>query len=83
MFLGFLAPLLLWLPIDRLLGAYLAAATILVAFGAWDDRAELGAGVKFAGQLLATGIVVFGGNLDIQSITFTGYVGLPPRSAVR
>jgi UDP-GlcNAc:undecaprenyl-phosphate GlcNAc-1-phosphate transferase len=44
----------------KMLGAVIAAAIIL-AFGVWDDRAGLSAGIKFAGQFLAAGIVIYSG----------------------
>ena len=77
MAVGAFLPLLLWLPMDRLLAAYLGASLILIAFGVWDDRVALSPGVKFAGQLIAALIIVFVGNVTISSVTLTDRIALP------
>jgi len=77
MAVGAFVPLLLWLPMDRLLASYLSAALVMVGFGVWDDRASLGAGVKFAGQLISVLIVVLVGHVTISSITLTERIALP------
>jgi UDP-GlcNAc:undecaprenyl-phosphate GlcNAc-1-phosphate transferase len=74
---GAAAALLIWLPMDRILLATSAAGFILLAFGVWDDRAELKPAVKFLGQLIAVAIVVFFGDVLIDSVTFAGRVDLP------
>ena len=56
---------------------FLLAAGVLVAFGAWDDRYDLDYRVKFIGQLLAVGIVVLLGDVQIRSITLDDRVMLP------
>ena len=68
--LGALAPLVLWLPIDGLLGAYLFGALVLLAFGAWDDIQELGHFVKFIGQFIAVIAVVYYGGLHVTHLPF-------------
>jgi len=45
---------------EKMLGAVIAAATILI-FGVWDDLVGLSARVKFAGQFLAAGIAIYSG----------------------
>ena len=56
---------------------FLAAACVLVAFGALDDRFDLDYRIKFIGQLLAVGIVVLLGDVQIHTITLTDRVMLP------
>ena len=74
---GAAVALLIWLPPDRGLVAVLLACAILLAFGVWDDRADLKPGIKFFGQLLAVAIVVFFADVLIHSITFAGRIELP------
>jgi UDP-GlcNAc:undecaprenyl-phosphate/decaprenyl-phosphate GlcNAc-1-phosphate transferase len=56
---------------------FLAAAGVLVAFGALDDRFDLDYRIKFIGQLLAVGIVVFMGDVHVRAITLDDRVLLP------
>lgn len=74
---GAFLPLLLWLPMDRLLVAYLVAAVLMIGLGVWDDRVSLSPGVKFAGQLIAVLIVVFAGGVTIGSVTLTERITIP------
>ncbi len=68
--LGALAPLVLWLPLDALSGAYLFGALVLLAFGVWDDIQELGHYVKFIGQFAAVIAVVYYGDLHVTHLPF-------------
>jgi UDP-GlcNAc:undecaprenyl-phosphate GlcNAc-1-phosphate transferase len=56
---------------------FLLAAAILVAFGAFDDRYDLDYRVKFIGQFLAVGIVVFAGDVQVRAITLDDRIMLP------
>jgi UDP-GlcNAc:undecaprenyl-phosphate GlcNAc-1-phosphate transferase len=56
---------------------FLVAAAILVIFGALDDRYDLDYRIKFIGQLLAVGIVVFAGDTQIRAITLDDRILLP------
>jgi UDP-GlcNAc:undecaprenyl-phosphate GlcNAc-1-phosphate transferase len=56
---------------------FLAAAAVLVVFGALDDRFDLDYRVKFIGQLLAVGIVVVVGDVHIVAITLDDKLMLP------
>ena len=56
---------------------FLAAAAVLVIFGALDDRFDLHYRVKLAGQLLAAGIVVTAGDVQIHTITLDDRIWLP------
>jgi len=82
MAVGAFLPLLLWLPMDRLLAAYLGASLIMVGFGVWDDRRALSPGIKFAGQLISVAIVVFLGHVTISSVTLIERIVLPDFIAV-
>jgi UDP-GlcNAc:undecaprenyl-phosphate/decaprenyl-phosphate GlcNAc-1-phosphate transferase len=79
---GVFAPLLLWLPLDRLLVSYLIAAIIMLVFGVWDDRVALNAGVKFVGQLLCALIVVLGGDVTIATFSLVERIAIPHVVAV-
>jgi UDP-GlcNAc:undecaprenyl-phosphate GlcNAc-1-phosphate transferase len=56
---------------------FLAAAAVLVIFGALDDRFDLDYRVKFIGQLLAVGIVVIIGDVRIFAMTLDDRIMLP------
>jgi len=51
---------------------------VLVLFGLWDDRVNLGYGAKFAGQIIAVGLCIHVGGINIGSLTFGGVDALPP-----
>ena len=56
------------------LGAIVAGAVGMVLLGAWDDRVELGAGMKFAGQVLVALLVAWAGvriTLFVPSVAFS------------
>ena len=80
--LGALAPLLAWAPMDNLLLAYVIGSLVLFGFGALDDSRELGHYVKFIGQFIAVGMVVFYGDLTITRVPFLDPQPLPPSIGV-
>jgi len=80
--LGALVPLLIWTPMSDLLHVYLIASMVLFGFGALDDQRELGHYVKFIGQFIAVGIVVFYGGLSIEQIPFVAPEYFPPSIAL-
>jgi UDP-GlcNAc:undecaprenyl-phosphate/decaprenyl-phosphate GlcNAc-1-phosphate transferase len=57
---------------------FLAAAGVLVLFGALDDRFDLDYRIKLIGQLLAVGIAVTAGDVQVRTITLDDTVVLPP-----
>lgn len=67
-FAGFLVSVLLWVPLRGDLADYLAAATVLVVFGALDDRLDLDYRLKFFGQVLAAAVVAFSGAAVIREV---------------
>ena len=74
---GALIALVIALPFDRLMQAYVAGSLVLFFFGTWDDRAELGHYVKFIGQFVAVGLVVFYGDLVVVNFPFLAPHPLP------
>ncbi len=63
---GTCLPVILWLMDERAVLAYLAGAALILAFGVWDDRRQLGYRAKFLGQLAAVLVIVFGGEVVIR-----------------
>jgi UDP-GlcNAc:undecaprenyl-phosphate/decaprenyl-phosphate GlcNAc-1-phosphate transferase len=51
---------------------------VLVLFGLWDDRVNLGYAAKFAGQVLAVAIVMAVGGIHIGNLTFGVIDSVPP-----
>ncbi|MCW9023145.1 MAG: undecaprenyl/decaprenyl-phosphate alpha-N-acetylglucosaminyl 1-phosphate transferase [Gammaproteobacteria bacterium] len=68
--LGTLLAIIIWLPLDNLMLSYLAASMVLFIFGALDDSFELGHYVKFIGQFVAVGIMVYVGDLWVEKLPF-------------
>lgn len=64
-FFGAMLPLILLLPLDHELTAFLAGALVLFVFGVLDDSLELGHYAKFIGQFIAVIIVVYWGNIYV------------------
>ena len=64
--LGTLLPLVLVFRPDPLVQSYLIGCLVLFVFGTWDDARSLGHWTKFAGQLVAAGVVVFYGDLWVS-----------------
>ena len=71
--IGAIAPMLIWLPFTDLTISIFLGAGILLIFGTWDDIAELGHYVKFIGQFLAAGIVVYYGDLYVSYFPLQNY----------
>lgn len=67
---GALIPVLLWMPWDDGMLAYVFGALVLFGFGAWDDSHELGHYVKFIGQFIAVITVVYYGDVYVQQLPF-------------
>lgn len=75
--LGALIPLLLWMPLDDGMIAYVFGSFVLFCFGAWDDSHELGHYVKFIGQFMAVLAVVYYGNVYVTQLPFMGLEAVP------
>jgi len=77
MVLGALIPLLLWMPFDESVLAYIFGSLVLFGFGIWDDSHELGHYVKFIGQFIAVLTVVYYGNVYVQQLPFIDMESVP------
>lgn len=71
--IGALVPMLLWLPLTDLTISIFLGAGVLLIFGTWDDISELGHYVKFIGQFLAAGVVVYYGDLYVSYFPLQNY----------
>ena len=77
-FFGFLAPVLLWVPLREDLRAYVIAAAVLFVFGVLDDRYNLDYRLKLLGQVIAALVVTLGGGVLIEHFPFVPDEQLPP-----
>ena len=75
--IGALFPLIIWLPFDDLTLSFLISSSVLLVFGVWDDARELGHYVKFIGQFVAAGVIVYYGDLYVVHFPFMGADTLP------
>ena len=75
--IGVLLPLVIWLPFDNLILSFLIGSFVLLVFGVWDDVRELDHYVKFVGQFIAAGVVVYYGDLYVIHFPFMGLDLLP------
>jgi UDP-GlcNAc:undecaprenyl-phosphate GlcNAc-1-phosphate transferase len=56
---------------------FLVAAGVLILFGALDDRFDLDYRIKLLGQVLAVGIVIMLGDVQVRAITLDDRIVLP------
>ncbi len=72
MYLGWIVPVVLLVPVDRPVWGIIGGVTIVVAVGLFDDLYELEPIVKFVGQLLAIGVAIyFGIRVESVALPFT------------
>jgi len=76
--IGSLVPLVLVFQSDPLLQSFVAGGLILFAFGLWDDAKQVTHWIKFVGQILAAGLVVYHGDLYIARVPFFDSMLLDP-----
>ncbi len=82
-FFGFMIPALFFLDLNSQMKGVLAGASIITLFGAVDDFRPTGPLVKFAGQFIAAGCLVFYGmRIDYFSLPYIGTVNLAMAVAV-
>ncbi len=62
---------------DQQVIIYVVSASIIVFFGAWDDRANLNYKVKFFGQIVAASTIVLVGEVRLEYLPFLGLEKLP------
>jgi len=75
--LGAFVSILWWVPKDGTTLSVLLGGLIIVGFGVWDDRANLGYRVKLLGQVAAALAVVTVGGIRFESIPFLLDAELP------
>ena len=76
--IGSLVPLVLVFQSDPLLQSFAAGGLILFAFGLWDDAKQVSHWIKFVGQLMAAGLVVYHGDLYVARLPFFDAMMLDP-----
>jgi UDP-GlcNAc:undecaprenyl-phosphate GlcNAc-1-phosphate transferase len=74
---GLLAPVLLTVPLTAPVRGLLLGLIVLLLFGLWDDRFTLGYRTKFAGQMLAVGLVIVVGGIRIGPLAIPTIDALP------
>ena len=74
---GILVPTLVTVPLHAPMIGFLGGASILLAFGVWDDRCDLDYRLKFLGQLLAVALVIVVGHVRIAELTLDRPIELP------
>lgn len=68
--LGALTPIVWLLHAEPVYQAFILGALVLFAFGVWDDARQIGHWPKFLGQLLAVGVLVFHGGVEVTRLPF-------------
>jgi UDP-GlcNAc:undecaprenyl-phosphate GlcNAc-1-phosphate transferase len=75
--IGALGSILWWGPKDNTTLSVLLGGLIILGFGVWDDRADLGYRIKLLGQLVAALAVIIVGGIRFESIPFLLDAELP------
>lgn len=76
--IGSLVPLALVFQSDPVLQSFAAGGLVLFVFGLWDDAKQVSHWIKFVGQLIAAGLVVYHGDVYVSRIPFFDSVVLSP-----
>jgi UDP-GlcNAc:undecaprenyl-phosphate/decaprenyl-phosphate GlcNAc-1-phosphate transferase len=77
MAVGLLLPTLITVPLTSSIRGLLLGLVVLLVFGLWDDRVNLGYRTKFAGQVLAAGLCMIFGNVHIGTLMIGSVIVLP------
>src|SRR2546425_8331363 len=75
--IGAFASILWWGPKDSTTLSVLLGGLIILGFGVWDDRANLGYRIKLLGQLVAAVVVIIIGGIRFESTPFLLDAELP------
>jgi UDP-GlcNAc:undecaprenyl-phosphate GlcNAc-1-phosphate transferase len=75
--IGALASILWWGPKDNTTLSVLLGGLIILGFGMWDDRANLGYRIKLLGQLVAAFAIIIIGGIRFENIPFLLDAELP------
>jgi UDP-GlcNAc:undecaprenyl-phosphate/decaprenyl-phosphate GlcNAc-1-phosphate transferase len=78
MVLSILIPVFLWVEVDPAVLSLLLGIGVIFVFGVWDDHGDLDYRLKFAGQIIAAGIVVLYGDIAIKVVPFFGFDPVSP-----
>ncbi len=82
-YFGFIIPALLFLPLTDELKGVVVGASVITLFGAVDDFRGTTPLVKFGGQFIAAGCLVwFGLHIDYFTLPFLGTIELGPSLAI-
>ncbi len=77
MAVGLLLPTLLTVELTPSIRGLLLGLLVLLLFGLWDDRVNLGYRTKFAGQVLAVGLCMIVGNVHVGTLMIGSMIVLP------
>jgi UDP-GlcNAc:undecaprenyl-phosphate/decaprenyl-phosphate GlcNAc-1-phosphate transferase len=77
MAVGILVPVLVTVPLTAPTRGVLLGILILLCFGVWDDRVELGYRTKLLGQILAVGVCMVVGGVHIGRVMIDGRILAP------
>ena len=78
MAVGLALPTLITVQLTPSLRGLLIGLVVLLLFGLWDDRVNLGYRTKFLGQVLAVGLCMLVGNVHVGTLMLGGLIVLPP-----
>jgi len=82
-FFGFIIPALLFLELTDQMKGVLVGASIITLFGAVDDLRGTTPPVKFAGQFIAAGCLIFYGmRIDYFTLPYLGTIDIDPALAI-
>ncbi len=82
MAVGLLVPTLMTVELTPSIRGVLLGLVVLLLFGLWDDRVNLGYRTKFAGQVLAAGLCMIVGNVHIGTLMIGSVIVLPEAVSV-
>jgi UDP-GlcNAc:undecaprenyl-phosphate/decaprenyl-phosphate GlcNAc-1-phosphate transferase len=77
MAVGLLLPTLVTVDLTPSIRGLLLGLVVLLLFGLWDDRVNLGYRTKFAGQVIAAGLCMVVGNVHIGALMIGSIIVLP------
>jgi UDP-GlcNAc:undecaprenyl-phosphate GlcNAc-1-phosphate transferase len=77
MAVGLLLPTVITVDLTPSVRGLLLGLVVLLLFGVWDDRVNLGYRTKFAGQVLAAGLCMIVGNVHIGALMIGSVIVLP------
>jgi UDP-GlcNAc:undecaprenyl-phosphate GlcNAc-1-phosphate transferase len=82
MAVGLVLPTLMTVQLTPSIRGLLLGLVVLLLFGLWDDRVNLGYRTKFLGQVLAVGLCMVFGNVHVGTLMLGSEIVLPPAVSV-